>query len=315
MTQDIELAYGWSSKHESDSNRLKLIQGRKCRVSSSEAEVSFEVNAERVTPGTEIRGHIIGPRSLYGETVGFVSPLRSVRHRTEGEVVLIARTSFAHPGFWDPQNPLLYRVVVELWQGEQRCDVSGFDLGFCTIELVAANLIVNKKPLFLQGMRHLPESPQEAVGRRNAGYNLVLAGQGEWNWWVRANPMGFLLLEKVTLSTLTPQYIHLLRHQPCFFGFVVGKELLERSLSETESFLGPLKERGVFIGLEIDEPPPRTVPKNLSFLVCPESILPALSDIALPKIVAKRSGTEGVDLHQAPTEGVLGSVHETRKSS
>src|SRR5262249_30583020 len=207
------------------------------------------VVVQRVTSGTEVRGRIVGPRRLFAETVEFASPLRSVRHREEGQAALIARTTFPHPGFWDPHNPLLYRVVAELWQDGQRCDVSGFDLGFRMIELGSSNVFVNKQPLLLQGMAYLPQSREEVAARRQAGYNLVLAGKGQWHWWVRANPMGFLLLEKVALSTLTPHYIGLLSQQPCFLGFVLDKELLDRSTSETESFLLLWQERRVFIGL------------------------------------------------------------------
>src|SRR5262249_13657512 len=150
--------------------------------------------------------------------VEVVSPLRSVRHKEEREVTLIARTAIAEPSFWDPHHPFLYRVVVELWQDGQRCDVSGFDLGFRMIEMGSGNVFVNQKPFLLQGMPYLPQSREEAAARRQVGYNLVLAGKGQWNWWVRASPMGFLLLEKVAPSTLTPQYIGLLSQQPCFLG-------------------------------------------------------------------------------------------------
>src|SRR5262249_8238056 len=135
MNWDVEHAYGWFSQQESDSNRLKGIEHYKLTVSPVEAEIWFRVVVQRVTSGTEGRGRIVGPRRLFAETVEFASPLRSVRHREEGQAALIARTTFPHPGFWDPHNPLLYRVVAELWQDGQRCDVSGFDLGFRMIEL------------------------------------------------------------------------------------------------------------------------------------------------------------------------------------
>src|SRR6266511_1912365 len=230
MTWDGEIAYGLSSQQESDSNRLRGIEHYKLTVSPAEADIWFRVVVQKVTPGTEVRGRIVGPRSLFAETVEVVSPLRSVRY-WEGEqrsvrywegdqVAMIARTAFPEPGFWDPHTPLLYRVVVELWQDGQRCEVSGFDLGFRMIEMGSGNVFVNKKPFFLQGMPYLPQSREEAAARRQTGYNLVLAGKGQWHWWVRASPMGFLLLEKVTLSTLTPHYIGLLSLQPCFLGFV-----------------------------------------------------------------------------------------------
>jgi hypothetical protein len=310
MTWDIEDAYGWSSKQESDSNRLKCVERDKLTVSAAQADIWFRVVVERATPGTEVRGRIVGPRSLFAETAKVVSPLRSVRSSEEGPAALIARTAFPQPGFWDPQNPLLYRVVIELLQDGQRCEVSGFDLGFRTIELGSDNVLVNKKPIPLQGMLALPQTREEAAARRQGGYNLVLAGKGQWHWWIRANPMGFLLLERVTLATLTPHYIGLLVQQPCFLGFVLDKDLLDRSLSENESFLRPWQERGVFLGLELDRPPPPSLPNGLSFLVCPESVLPALSASALPKIVLRESGA-GRELQPAPSvQGLLGWIDQ-----
>jgi hypothetical protein len=137
---------------------------------------------------------------------------------------------------------------------------------------------------------------------------LVLAEKGQWHWWVRASPLGFLLLERVTLSTLTPQYIGLLGQQPCFLGFVLDKELLGRSPSENESFLRPWQERRTFIGLELDGSPLPCLPNGLSFLVCPESVLPALSTTALPKIILRESGAGREGPSAQPMEGVLGWI-------
>src|SRR5262249_34293370 len=218
------------------------------------------------------------------------------------------RTAFPNPGFWAPDNPLLYRAVVELWQDGQRCEVSGFDIGFRMIELGTSSVLVNGQTFSLQGMGYLPQSREEADDRRRAGYNLVLAGEGQWHWWVRANPMGFLLLERVALSTLTPHYIGLLGHQPCFLGFVLDKEVLDRSPAENESFLRPWQERGVFIGLELDESPPQPLPGGLSFLACPEPALPALSTIPLPKLVLRGSKAGKEAAPARAVQGVLGWI-------
>jgi len=311
MTWDGEQAYGWSSQRESDSNQLKGIERYKLTVLSADADVWFKVVVQRVTPGTEVRGRIVGPRCLFAETAQVVSPLRSVRCKEEEQAAaLIVRTAFPNPGFWDSANPLLYRVVFELWQDGQRCEISGFDLGFRMIEIGSSNVFVNKHPFLLQGMAYLPQSREEADNRRQAGYNLVLAGKGQWHWWIPANPMGFLLLEKVAISTLTPQYIGMLGQQPCFLGFVLDKELLKRSPSENEIFLRPWQERGVFIGLELDGPPPPSLPNGLSFLVCPESVLPELTTASLPKIVLRESKDGTAEPSAREIQGVLGWIDQ-----
>ncbi len=309
MNADVEQAYGWASQQESTSNRLKGVELCKLTVSAVAADIWLNVVVEKVTPGTEVRGRIVGPRCLFAETTEVVSPLRSVRHNVEGQMALIARTAIPNPGFWETENPLLYRVVVELWQDERRCEVSGFDLGFRVIEMGSGRVLVNQKPLFLRGMQDLPDSREYAAARRRVGYNLVLAGQGQWHWWIRASPMGFLLLEKVTLSTLTPQYIGLLRQQPCFLGFVLDKGLLSRPRSETESFLRPWQERRVLIGIELDEPPPTSLPDGLSFLVCPEWLLPALATVSLPKFGMREPQAGRAESAQA-AQGVAGWIDQ-----
>lgn len=310
MSSDPDQAYGWSYAQESDLNRLKGVQTKRLSVSAEEAEIWFQVGVQRIVPGTEVRGRIVGPRCLFAETAERFIPLRSVVHRDRDQRELIARAAFPAPSFWDPHNPLLYRVVVELWQDGQRCDVVGFDLGFRTIEMGSDNVFVNRKPFRLQGMPYLPPSREEAAVRRQAGYNLVLAGEGQWHWWVRANPMGFLLLEKVALSTLTPQYIDLLSQQPCFLGFVLDKGLLDRSPSENESFLRPWQERRVFIGLELDGPPPPSLPRGLSFLVCPESVLPAFSTLPVPALALREQGASREGASEAAIPGILGWIDQ-----
>lgn len=311
MTSHAEHTYGWLSEQESDRNQLNGMQCYQLAVSPAEANIGYRVIVQSVTPGTEVRGQIVGPRCLFAATAEVVSPLRSVRYKEDGQVALIARTAFPHPGFWNPRDPFLYRVEVELWQDGQRCSRAGFDLGFRMIEMGSSNVLVNKQPFLLRGIAYLPQSREEAAVRRRAGYNLVLAREGQWNWWVRANPMGFLLLEKLTHSRLTPQYIGLLSQQPCFLGFVLGKELLDRSPSEIASFLRPWQERRVFIGLELDGPPPSTLPDDLSFLVCPESVLPALSTTSLPKIILRSPNTGTEEPPARAMEGVLGWIDQS----
>jgi hypothetical protein len=308
MTQDIEKAYGWSSQQEGDGNRLRGIDNCKLTVSPAAADVWFRVAVQRVTAGTEVRGRVVGPRSLYQQQRVESWPMRSVRHREQAGESLIARTAIPEPGLWSPDNPLLYRVVVELWQDRQLCEVCGFDLGFRRSDMGPGDVLVNQKPVHLQGMTCLPESRDETLARRQAGYNLVLAGLGQWHWWVRASPMGFFLLERVALATLTPQYISLLCQQPCFLGFVLDQELLGHSLTEMESFLRPWQESGVLIGMELAAPPTQALPTGLSFLLCPEADLPALSAVSLPKIALRQAEAGSGQTPGRGGQGMLGWI-------
>src|SRR5205807_5060021 len=114
----------------------------------------------------------------------------------------------------------------------------------------------------------------------------------------------------VAFSTLTPHYIGLLSQQPCFLGFVLDKEVLDRSSAENEAFLRPWRERGVFIGLELDGSPPPSLPGGLSFLVCPESVLPALTTTSLPKFVLRQSQAKKEEAPARAIEAVLGWIDQ-----
>jgi hypothetical protein len=120
--------------------------------------------------------------------------------------------------------------------------------------------------------------------------------------------MELLLLEKVKPSTLTPQYIGLLCNQPCFLGFVLDKELLDRPHSECESLIRTWQDQRLFIGLELHEPPPPSLPNGLSFLVCSESLLPVLTTYSLPKLVLRDSGAQRADQLLSVVPGLLGWI-------
>jgi hypothetical protein len=64
-------------------------------------------------------------------------------------------------------------------------------------------------------------------------------------------------------------------------------------------------------GVELKQRPSQPLPQGIRFVVCEESLLPALSEISLPKLVLSRdefrSGAEGAST--APPPGVLGWVY------
>ena len=120
--------------------------------------------------------------------------------------------------------------------------------------------------------------------------------------------MELLLLEKVKPSTLTPQYIGLLCNQPCFLGFVLDSDLLDRPRSECESLIRTWQDQRLFIGLELHEPPPPSLPNGLSFLVCSESLLPVLTTYSLPKLVLRDSGAQRADQLLSVVPGLLGWI-------
>jgi hypothetical protein len=64
-------------------------------VSAEEAEVWFQVDAQRIVSDTEVRGRIVGLRCLFAETAESVIPLRSVVHGAGDQVELITRACYS----------------------------------------------------------------------------------------------------------------------------------------------------------------------------------------------------------------------------
>ncbi len=309
MPTDPEQGYGWYSEHESDLNRLSWIQPERLLVSSREADIWFNAGVQKIDSGTELRGRIVGPRCLFTDAPTAVSPLRSTVRKRNEQPILLARTSFPKPSFWHPDSPNLYRVVLELWQDGQRCDVSGFDLGFRTLEVLPSGVRVNDQPIALRGMARLPDSREEAAEKRYAGYNLILAPPEQVHWWIRANPMGFLLLEEISLARMSLHYYDVDSSQPCFLGLVVGPELLARPPSERDELLRLATTKQVRVGLRLDEMPTVPVPDGLAFLIVPESVMPSLSTNLLPKIILRDQGTRHGD-PPVPMPSVLGWIDQ-----
>src|SRR5438046_1809045 len=88
------------------------------RADPADAELRVLVRAERLTPATQIRGRLMGPRTPYAQTVEIAYPFRELA-RTDH---LLLRVRIPEPNFWEPKTPLLYEGPLELWEGDERCD-------------------------------------------------------------------------------------------------------------------------------------------------------------------------------------------------
>jgi hypothetical protein len=110
-------------------NKLCQVTAQVRRLSAAEAEVWFLIDAEQVTPATEVRGRLTGPRCPGVTTVEVAYPLRPFPRPPEGVTPLSRRVVVPDPSLWEPGQPFVYRAVVELWEDGRRCDVAEFDYG------------------------------------------------------------------------------------------------------------------------------------------------------------------------------------------
>jgi hypothetical protein len=112
------------------SNKLHKVSAEVRKLSVAEAEVLILVEAEAITPTTEIRGRMVGPRCLGMTTIEVPYPLLDIPHRQKLLPLLSRRVVIPDPTFWDEKRPYVYRVHVELWQDGERVDRQEFDCGF-----------------------------------------------------------------------------------------------------------------------------------------------------------------------------------------
>lgn len=103
-------------------NRIREVQVTQRRWDVAEAELWITVVPEQLTPTTELRGRLVGPRCSGTSTVEIAYPLQPLPHPAETTNGLIARVVIPDPLTWEPQRPYVYEGPVELWQDGIKCD-------------------------------------------------------------------------------------------------------------------------------------------------------------------------------------------------
>lgn len=274
-------------------NRIQTIRAFNRRLDPAEAEVCVSVYPERLTSVTQVRGRLVGPRCPYATTVEVAYPLRehSREYESTGTPCMILRAVIPEPSLWDPESPFLYEGVLELWQGGERCDQTRFTHALRALSLGPRGLLCNGRPLSVRGRALGGCSEAEARSFHQAGYNTLLVSAGaDAAVWDIADRFGFLVLararDRAELKAET-QRAEAFRKHPSCLGWVVTPEAVEEELARivAEVLPGPF---GQLLGMELKQPPVVPLPKNVSFLVAEENLLPQLTDITLPRLVLRR---------------------------
>jgi hypothetical protein len=266
-------------------NRIHLVNDAGRSLSPMEAEVRLTVFADHVTPTTEIRGRLVGPRCRFATTVEVAYPLRSPPHE-RGEIPpLTVCAVIPEPCLWDTQSPFLYRALVELWEDGERCDQAQFDVGLASLTMGTSGLYWNGKRLALRGTTRLPASDAEALRLRQAGYNLLLAPVAQIRTWFTAYEVGFLVLGRLALSEQALRQASVAGAMVSCLGWLLDKELTAPT-PEQAAFLAAERQRGRVIALELDRVPSLQRPADLDLLVCKEKALRGLTRVNIPKLIA-----------------------------
>jgi hypothetical protein len=202
-------------------NRILHIDVRAHSTVPAEAEVRITVVPESLTPTTEVRGRLMGPRCRFASTVEVAYHLRPLPAPVTG--ALMMRAIIPEASLWEPEGPFLYEGPVELWQDGRRCDRVLVRHGLRTVTLGSRGLRVNGKALVLRGQALSSCSEAEALELRRTGHNLVVAEPDEAIWEV-ADRVGLFVLGRLTGPPDEGGKVEALAAHPSALGWLVGAE-------------------------------------------------------------------------------------------
>ena len=249
------------------SNRILRVQVRDRSLDPAQAELWVVAEAERVTPTTELRGRLMGPRCVYAATVEVAYPLRPLARPPESVTGPAARVVIPEPSLWDPEGPFVYDGTVELWEGGVRCDDARLRRSLRRILLGPGGLRVNGRPLLLRGRAATECDDNEAAALRRAGVNLLVAAPGAATaLWELADIRGFFVLgrlrdpDEASLALAERRAEH-----PSCFGWLLGPPF-ERWAGEP---IRRLRASGARVGVALGEAPAGALPEGIAFAACP----------------------------------------------
>lgn len=189
------------------------------RADPADAELRIVVRTEHITPTTEIKGRLMGPRSPYAGTVEIAYPYREVARSDH----ILLRVLIPEPSWWEPKTPLLYEGPLELWQDGERCEQIRLRHGVRTVQLTDAGLRVNGKPCLLQGVCAETFTEEHARRWHDDGVNLVLAPARDesMDLWTITDRFGLFVLGRVEQPHQWPRWALASQRHPSFLGSVL----------------------------------------------------------------------------------------------
>jgi hypothetical protein len=259
------------------SNRILQVQVREHSLDPAQAELWITVSAEHVTPTTELRGRLAGPRCLYAATIEVGYPLSPFPRRPEGLEGLAARVVIPEPSLWEPQCPFVYQGTVELWQDGARCDQAPIRRGLRRLALGRGGLRVNGRPLVLRG-RSVDECDEKQIAAlRRAGCNLLLAPTmkrlGEL--LPLADVYGFLVLEVLTeMEQPALDLANAMGDHPSFLGWLLKGQW------DADAIARLRVAGGALVGVELGELPTDAPPQGVDFIAGRADVAAQLSTSA-----------------------------------
>jgi hypothetical protein len=264
-------------------NRIREVFLRDRLDDPAEAEVWVSVVPEAVTPTTEVRGRLTGPRCHYATTVEVAYPLRPFARPPEGLPGLAMRVVIPEASLWEPESPFLYQGPVELWEEGRLCDRVQVSRGLRTLGLGARGLRLNGRPFTVRGVAREECSEESARLLRQRGCNTLLAPTGAPGLWDAADRLGFLVLGR--LDGREEGLRQALAGHPSCLGWVLDLGTMSPDRLEQVASSLTRNQPGPLVGLELSREWERPLPGNIHFLLCGERLLTNPGELPGPVIV------------------------------
>jgi hypothetical protein len=257
-------------------NRIRDVVVINHRLDPISTVLHVHVKLDELTPATTLKGRLIGPRSMHASTIEIAYPLQEIE-RTD-HVVL--RAVIPEPSLWEPASPFLYEGPLEVWQDGVLCERATIRHGIRALQLTSKGLRLNGKPFVLRG-KLIAEVPTDADGfaGRYAGFNaLWCVNATDVNAWMVADRYGIFLLGSCSEPADFVALRHELTNHSSHFAWIFNRNDLAQAPLQPEGF-------AMLYGVNTSA---RSTPEGADFMVCLESELAWLDDIALPRIVVTK---------------------------
>jgi hypothetical protein len=270
-------------------NRILDVVVTEHRFDPAETELRVLVRAAEITPGTQVRGRLMGPRCVYASTVEIAYPFRELARTAEG---IVLRVVIPEPSFWDPQSPFLYQGPVELVQDGTTCDRRDVSHGIRHVQLGAKGLRVNGKAVFLNGTSRAPAGDAEARRLHESSNLLVTEAYRERpELWDLADRMGFFVLARVTAVSAFWRWRDAAARHPAALGWVFPPSLLDRELL-TAFEARPASGHRPLVGMDLTTFPTSPPDHPFDFILCDETARSAFEGTGLPLLIAVDDPTD-----------------------
>jgi hypothetical protein len=302
-----------------------VLRVEKGSFQAAVAPFALVVHNERLTPAAaevhllfqggglsapELRGRLVGPRCLYASTIEVAYPVRPLPGQGPGR--LGGRIIIPEPSFWEPACPFLYEGPVELWDDGRRVSLWHVSHGLRSARLGRRGLYWNEQPLLLRGLVRSELAEGEAQQLRQAGLNTLLISLGQTALLEEvsavceaADRLGFLVLARLPNSPDALRAARLLDEHASLLGWLLPQALLQAGGGSAAALAELDPRSSCLVGVELTRPPAEKLCAGVSFICCPEELLPALESLHVPKLVlTRREPPAG-----PASPGILGWVH------